>query len=129
MWLYRATPGYHNGFKPYARVRIRETPGGSNVEVIVTSEELNQFGSTVWFGFFGLLILGSFVRLISHGSWQELYMALFGGAPLGAYLLMFAFGRWLARGDPKRLLGYIGGRLGITDTGGPTAGPPLPGGP
>jgi hypothetical protein len=129
MWLYRATFWYHNGFKPYVRVRIRETPGGSNVEVIVTSGELHQFGSAVWFGFFGLLILGSFVRLISYGSWQELYLALFGVAFLGAYLLMFAFGRWLARRDPKRLLGYIGGRLGITDAAATIAGPPLPCGP
>lgn len=115
MRLYRATFWGRNGSKPDLRVRIRETPGGSNVEAVVTAEKLNLFVYTVWFGFFGLMTLTSFVSLISYGSWQELYMALFGVAFLAMPLPILATGRWLARRDPERLLDYVRGQLEVTD--------------
>jgi hypothetical protein len=111
LWLYRATFWGHNGSKPYVRVRIRETPGGSNVEVMVTDWWLQQAAAM----FLGFLTLTSFVGFISARSWQALYMALLWLGFLGVFLLMFAFGRLLARRDPERLLGYVRERLGIAD--------------
>jgi hypothetical protein len=129
LWLYRSTFWSHNGFKPYLRVRIRETPDGSKVQATVTSWRVHRAVATAWFGSFGFIMLVSLLSFPFSGSWEALNPAAIGSTFLGAYLLMFAFGRLMARRDPERLLGYVRGQLGIIDTAGAGDGLPLPGRP
>ncbi len=112
LWLYRVS-FYANNSRPYARVRCRPAPGGSEVEVTIGLRAAARVGTAVWFGLAGLWTLTAFLAVVRYGQWDGWWFPLVGLAFIGMGELLFAGLRWLARGDPDFLLRYVRDRLAI----------------
>jgi hypothetical protein len=112
LWLYRAT-FYRNGSKPYAHIRFRPTAGGTAVEVTIGLRPISRIVVAGWFGIGLFWTSVAFYGAVSSASWNALILPLLGVALVGFGLLIFAFGRLLARRDPEILRAYIEARLAV----------------
>lgn len=90
--------------------------GGSEVEVTIGPRPASRIGAAVSFAFMGYVTLSSSASALSSSSPDALIGPLVGIAFGGFGLLLLAFLRWLARGDPEFLISYVNDRLSITDS-------------
>jgi hypothetical protein len=108
---------YHrgNGVRPVAYVKLGEVPGrGTLVTVTVTGLYSSQVFWVIWFGFLAVFALLT-APSVSHNGAAGLVGPLFFGAGAVLGLLLHAFGRFLGRGDPAFLLGFLQEHLQLTE--------------
>lgn len=81
LWLHRLTFSGNNS-RPYARLRCRPPPGGSEVQAPIGLQPAGQVGAAVWFGLLGLWTLGAFGSVVTR-QWDGLWFLPVGFAFIG----------------------------------------------
>lgn len=112
LWLRHRTFPNHNAFEPCAHVQLRQARDCTEVRVTIKLRPFVRAFVALWVGLAVLFAVGVIIHTVPFASWRELLFSLLGIAVvvLGG-LLIFAFGRLLARKDPEILLAYIESRL------------------
>jgi len=108
---------YHrgNGVRPVAYVKLREVPGrGTLVTVTVSSLYSTQAFWVVWIGFVVVFAALTAPSVSHHGAAGAIGPLLSAGFAVFAVLLN-AYGRFLGRGDPAFLLGFLQEHVRLTE--------------
>ncbi len=112
--LHRVTV-YKNGLKPVAYLKLREVLGrGTLVPVTLSGWRSGQVFCVVWFGFLAVFALISASDVVKEGAAGLIGPLLCSGLAVFG-LLLNALGRFVGRGDPAFLLGFLHERLRLTE--------------
>jgi hypothetical protein len=108
---------YHrgNGVKPVAYVKLREVPGrGTLVTVTLTGLYSSQVFWVIWFGFLAVFAVLTAPSVPDNGT-AGMIGPLFAAGLAVFGVLLNAFGRFLGRGDPAFLLGFLKEHLRLAE--------------
>lgn len=106
---------YANSFKPFAHVRLADCEsGGTLVRVTLSGSRYCQAFMAVWFGFVVLWILASLPGVLQEGP-PGFMFPLAGLGLAGFAFLLNAFGRAIASGDRRFLIGFLRDELRLQD--------------